>query len=75
MTSSVLSVELVNVAYERMNDCPAHWSVLIADAGDGDASRTTLERLLVDGDGRHRARLQVHLALQAEAEAAQLRCR
>src|SRR3954469_22458624 len=29
MTSSVLSVELVNVAYERMKDCPAHWSVLI----------------------------------------------
>src|SRR5258705_1304233 len=28
MTSSVLSVELVNVAYERMNDWPAHWSVL-----------------------------------------------
>src|SRR6478735_10086029 len=29
MTSSVLSVELVSVAYERMNDWPAHWSVLI----------------------------------------------
>src|ERR1700754_1313647 len=29
MTSSVLSVELVRVAYERMNDWPAHWSVLI----------------------------------------------
>src|SRR6478752_1997720 len=29
MTSSVLSVELVSVAYERMKDCPAHWSVLI----------------------------------------------
>src|SRR4029079_8148859 len=29
MTSSVLSVELVRVAYERMKDCPAHWSVLI----------------------------------------------
>ena len=28
MTSSVLSVELVSVAYERMNDWPAHWSVL-----------------------------------------------
>src|SRR5690349_11175166 len=29
MTSSVLSVELVSVAYERMKDWPAHWSVLI----------------------------------------------
>src|SRR5258705_4454585 len=28
MTSSVLSVELVSVAYERMKDWPAHWSVL-----------------------------------------------
>src|SRR4029450_6360537 len=29
MTSSVLSVELVSVAYERIKDWPAHWSVLI----------------------------------------------
>src|SRR5690348_3681212 len=29
MTSSVLSVDDVSVAYERMNDCPAHWSVLM----------------------------------------------
>ena len=29
MTSSVLSVDAVSVAYERMNDWPAHWSVLI----------------------------------------------
>src|SRR6476661_8874389 len=29
MTSSVLSVELVSVAYERMKDWPAHWSVLM----------------------------------------------
>ena len=29
MMSSVLSVELVSVAYDRMNDWPAHWSVLI----------------------------------------------
>ena len=27
--SSVLSVELVSVAYERMKDWPAHWSVLM----------------------------------------------
>lgn len=37
------------------------------DAGDADAGRGALERLLVDRDGRDRARLQVDLGLQADA--------
>src|SRR4029077_14952414 len=41
---------------------------LDADAGDRDAGRRALERLLVDRDGRHGARLQVNLALKADTE-------
>src|SRR4029077_4503486 len=37
------------------------------DAGDGDAGRRALERLLVDGNCRDRAGLQVHLALEGDA--------
>ena len=68
MTSSVLSVELVSVAYERMNDWPAHWSVLMRTPVIVTRASVALELLLVDGDGGDGARLEVHLALEADAE-------
>ena len=69
MTSSVLSVELVSVAYERMNDWPAHWSVLTRTPVMVTRVDGALERLLVERDGGDGARLQVDLALQADAGA------
>ena len=68
MTSSVLSVELVRVAYERMNDWPAHWSVLMRTPVIVMRVSSPLNFFLSIGDGGDGAGLEVNLALEADTE-------